>query len=296
MNGPIHSIAMAWLIAGFAAAQVPAFDSERAFADLERQCAFGPRVPGSKAHEDCLGFLASSLKQNTDRVVLQKFPAFDALQKKTVSLTNVIASFGRQNRRILFCAHWDSRAFADSDPEPRNREKPVPGANDGASGVAVLLELGRVIGRIPPSCGVDIVLFDGEDNGVEMQIDTWCLGSRYFVSRKHPRYRPQYAVLLDMIGDRELDLPVEANSRRFAPHVVERIWGKARLLGLAAFDPRDGFEVVDDHLELLGAGIPAADVIDMDYPYWHTVSDTPDRCSPESLWTVGTLVLHLAYE
>jgi hypothetical protein len=277
-------------------AQVPVFNSERAFADLERQCGFGPRVPGSKGHENCLSFLFSALNRNTDRVVLQRFSAFDALQKKTVSLTNLIASFGRQKDRLLFCAHWDSRAFADSDPDLRNRKMPVPGANDGASGVAVLLELARALKQVPPARGVDIVLFDGEDNGVDLRTDTWCLGSRHFAGRMHSRYKPQYAVLLDMIGDKNLDLPVEANSRRFAPHVVERVWGKAHTLGLTAFDARDGYDVVDDHLELLKAGIPAVDVIDLDYPYWHTAADTPDKCGPESLWTVGTLVLHLIYE
>jgi glutaminyl-peptide cyclotransferase len=281
---------------GLLRAQVPSFNSGRSFADLERQCAFGPRVPGSKAHEDCLAFLSAALNRCTDRVVLQRFSAFDALQKKTVALTNVIASFGRRNDRILFCAHWDSRAFADSDPDPRNRTKAVPGANDGASGVAVLLEVGRVLAETPPSRGVDIVLFDGEDDGVDLTVDTWCLGARHFAGRKHPQYRPRYAVLLDMVGDRNLDLPVEANSRRFAPQVVDRVWGKARALGLAAFDGRDGFDVVDDHLELLKAGIPAVDVIDLDYPYWHTTADTPDQCSPESLWTVGSLILHLIYE
>lgn len=280
----------------FLSAQVPAFNSERAFDDIKNQCAFGPRVPGSKGHADCLAFLTAELGRNTDRVVQQHFSAFDALQKKPVALTNVIASFGRKGNRLLFCAHWDSRAFASADPDPKRRTEPVPGANDGASGAAVLLEVARILKQNPPPRGVDIVLFDGEDDGIGMQLDTWCLGSKHFIKRLHPNYKPRYAVLLDMVGDADLRLPVEINSQRFAPNVVETVWGKAQQLGLPAFERNDGHEMVDDHLELLKAGIAAVDIIDIEYPYWHTVQDKPDKCSPASLWTVGTLVLHLIYE
>lgn len=276
--------------------QVSAFDKNRAFSDLERQCAFGPRFPGSKGHDDCLAFLSAELSKNADKAIQQAFTGLDALRNRNFRMVNVIASFTRRGRRLLLCAHWDTRVYADSDPDPKNRMKPVPGANDGASGVAVLLEIARILKQHPPPRGVDIVLFDGEDNGVELQYDTWCVGSRHFAARKRPEYRPQYAILLDMIGDKNLFVPVENNSQKYAPQIVEKVWSKARVLGFSAFDKRVGYEVVDDHLELLKAGIPAVDLIDLDYSYWHTSQDTPDQCSPESLWTVGTLLLHLIYE
>jgi len=263
---------------------------------LKRQCAFGPRFPGSKGHAECLAFLYGELSRNADRAVQQAFTGHEPLRRQSFRMVNVIASFGRQSERLLFCAHWDTRVFADSDPDPKNRKKAVPGANDGASGVAVLLEVARVLKEHPPGRGVDIVFFDGEDNGFEMQFDTWCIGSRYFASRTRPDYRPRCAVLLDMVGDKDLTLPIENNSQKYAPQVVEKIWGKARELGLPGFEQRIGYEVVDDHLELLKVGIPAVDLIDLDYPYWHTVQDTEDKCSPESLWIVGTLLLNLVYE
>lgn len=276
--------------------QVPVFDKNRAFGYLKKQCQFGPRFPGSKGHADCLAFLFEEMKRLSDKAVQQSFTALDPQRNQSITLTNIIASFGKQRERLLFCAHWDTRVFADADPIPQNRRKPVPGANDGASGVAVLLEIAQILKQHGSPRGVDLVLFDGEDGGSEMQLETWCIGSRYFTKRKLRDYLPIYAVLLDMVGDRELTLPIENNSQKFAPHVVGKVWRKARELGLPAFEQRIGYEVVDDHLELLKAGISAIDVIDMDYPYWHTVQDTPDKCSPESLWSVGTLLLYLIYE
>jgi len=278
-------------------AGVPAFRKADAFLFLQRQCAFGPRVPGSKAHRRCLDFLASELKKQTANVSLQSFPVRDQARKMDVTLTNIIASFGKSGkRRLLFCAHWDSRRKADMDPVPANRSKPVPGANDGASGVAVLLEIARVLKSFPPAVRVDLVLFDGEDGGEEGQFSTWCLGSAHFAPRWPKASYPDYAVLLDMVGGKDARLPIEANSRRYAPDVVSRVWGKARSLGLRPFQMTDGYEVVDDHMELIKVGIPAVDIIDLDYPFWHTTSDTPDKCSPESLEAVGTLLLHLIYE
>jgi glutaminyl-peptide cyclotransferase len=276
--------------------QVPGFDKNRAFGYLKKQCQFGPRFPGSKGHADCLAFLFGEMKQASGKAIQQSFTALDPQRNQSVVLTNIIASFGKQRERLLFCAHWDTRVFADSDPLFQNRRKPVPGANDGASGVAVLLEIAQILKRNVSPRGVDLVLFDGEDGGSEMQLETWCIGSRYFAKRKLRDYKPRYAILLDMIGDRDLALPIENNSQKFAPHVVNQVWTTARELGLTAFEHRVGYEVVDDHLELLKVGIAAIDVIDMDYPYWHTTQDTPDKCSPESLWSIGTLLLHLIYE
>ncbi|MDM7926163.1 MAG: M28 family peptidase [bacterium] len=276
---------------------VPAFSGAKAFALLERQCAFGPRVPGTPGHAKCLEFMTAELKACGASVVPQRFQGFLAVSKRRADMTNLIASFRPELKtRLLFCAHWDCRAFADLDPDPANRKRPVPGANDGASGTAVLLQAAAVMKTSPPPVGVDLVFFDGEDGGLESDLSTWCLGSRHFAANPSKSAAPRYAVLLDMIGDRDLSLPVEVNSRRYASGIVDLVWGTARRLGLSAFSSADGYEVMDDHLELIQAGIPAVDVIDLDYPHWHTTQDTPDKCSPQSLQSVGTLVLHLIYE
>ena len=276
--------------------QVPNFDETHAFEYLKKQCSFGPRNPGSEGHEECLRYLFEELGQYADDVVKQPFFQTVALTKKSVTLTNVIASFGKQGERILLCAHWDTRPIADFDPEAENRDKPILGANDGASGVAVLLQIARILKQHPPPRGVDIILFDGEDSGIEGRPDTWCLGSRYFAQNKRHDYNPRYGVLVDMVGKKNLHLPVERNSQKYAAELVDRIWTKAEQLGLPAFDRSPGPEMIDDHLELLRVGIPTVDLIDFDYPYWHTIQDTEDKCSPESLGIVGTLLLHLIYE
>jgi len=276
--------------------QVPQFNKISAFNYLKKQCNFGPRNPGSEGHRECLRFLVKEFKQTADTVIKQPFIFTNSRNHKTYMLTNIIASFGKKSKRILLSAHWDTRPWADHDPDFKNRNKPILGANDGASGVAVLLEIARIMKQYPPPVGVDIVLFDGEDSGIEGRDETWCVGSRYFAKNKETNYNPQYAILLDMIGDRDLHIPVEANSQKYAPELVQKIWGKARKLNLFPFDPSVKYEIVDDHLELLKVGIPAVDIIDFDYPYWHTLQDTPDKCSPESLWTVGTVLLYLIYE
>jgi hypothetical protein len=278
------------------AARIPAFDGSRAFRYIERQCAFGPRFPGSNGHDACLGFLVGELGLSSASVVKQPFQMKDPHTGKVHALTNVVASFGSRDDRMVLCAHWDTRPRADHDPVPANRDKPVMGANDGASGVAVLLEIARVLKATPPAKGIDIVLFDGEDSGLDGDTESWCLGSRHYAQSLRFGRLPYCAILLDMIGDRDLEIPVEQYSRLYAPDLVERIWGTAERLGFAEFTRDPGTFVVDDHLELLKVGIPAVDIIDFEYPFWHTVMDTPDKCSAESLAAVGTVLLHLIYE
>lgn len=212
-------------------------------------------------------------------------------------MTNIIASFGLQKtERILLCAHWDSRPWADQDPISENRDKPIVGANDGASGVAVLLEVARHLQLAEPKYGVDIVLFDGEDSGLPGQAESYALGAQHFAKNKDFRYRPKFGILLDMIGDKDLQIYQEKNSVNYAPQIVERIWDRAAELGSVPFHASLGYQVTDDHLPLLKVGIPCVDLIDFDYEYWHTLADTPDKCSPESLAEVGRLVLSLLYE
>lgn len=275
----------------------PSFNGVQAYQYLLKQCDFGPRVPGTPAHGECLRFLASELRKFGARVTLQPFkrklPGLDS----EVGMTNIIASFGIQKtERILLCAHWDSRPWADQDLVVENRDQPILGANDGASGVAVLLEVARNLQFGEPDYGVDIIFFDGEDSGLPGQPDSYALGAQNFAKTKDFRYRPKFGVLLDMVGDKDLQIYQEENSLDYAPQIVERIWNRSQALGLTSFLPSSGYQITDDHLPLLNVGIPCVNIIDFDYDYWHTLADTPDKCSAESLAQVGRLVLSLLYE
>lgn len=274
----------------------PAFDGNRAFALLQRQCEFGPRVPGLAAHDQARAFLVAELQKFADNVVEQSFEhASDRLQR-TVTLTNIIAGFNlNAGRRVLLCAHWDSRPWADEDPDSSRRGEPIIGANDGASGVAVLLEIAAVLKANPPPVGVDLILFDGEDMGTPGESRSYALGAQHFANTKDARYNPLFGILLDMVGDRDLTIYQEGNSVRLAGSVVDRIWNLASRLGVSEFVPSVRHEVFDDHVPLLETGIPVVDLIDFDYPYWHTTADTPDKCSAESLAKVGKVVLAAVY-
>jgi hypothetical protein len=284
------------LSCGNSAADVPQFDSQAAFAYLEKQCAFGPRVPGSPEHAACRDFLVQELTSCGARVNSQAFMQKMPGTAKVVTLTNIIASFAPEKTdRILLCAHWDTRPRADEDPYPINRDKPVPGANDGASGVAVLLEVAKALHSQPPPVGVDIIFFDGEDSGTSGFPDTYALGAQYFAKNKDPRYVPRFGILLDMVGDADLQIYQEGNSVDYALDIVDKVWERAIQLDLMAFIPSVGYTVTDDHMPLLNAGIRCIDIIDFDYDYWHTVDDTPDKCSKESLGEVGELILSIVY-
>ena len=281
--------------------QTPRFDEQSAWQYLVKQVAFGPRNPGSPGHRQCLQFLKTELHKFADQVIEQPFMHYDAFRGKTLVMTNLIARFRPEvEPRILLCAHWDTRPFADRDPNPANRQTPIPGANDGASGVAVLLEVARILNQHPPPLGVDIVFFDGEDYGREGHLDEYFLGSRYFV-RNNDRYFPAFAILLDMVGDANLQLPREGFSVMYAPEVVDRVWQIAQEMGYSQFEDRIGLQVNDDHVILNEGGIPTINIIDFQYPdashrYWHTLQDVPENCSPESLKVVGDVLLKLIYE
>jgi Zn-dependent M28 family amino/carboxypeptidase len=263
------------------------FDAGRAYRDLVRQCDFGPRVPGLASHNKCLEWLADQLRGQADAVRLQSFTAKP--RGRPLHLTNIIATFNPGGSpHVLLCAHWDTRPTADRDPDPARRGTPIPGANDGASGVAVLLEIARALKAHPPRQRVTMVLFDGEDYGPGAE--AMFLGSRFF-AKEYRGPAVSWAVLLDMVGDRDLRLPPEALSLEQAPRVVGRLWGAAQREGCSAFVRGRGPAVMDDHVFLLRAGIPCIDVIDFDYPYWHTLADTPDKCSPASLEQVGRALL-----
>lgn len=262
-----------------------------------RQCEFGPRVPGSEAHGQCLNFLIQELQEFGARVTPQLFSKRLPGNETSIKLTNIIASFRLQkSERILLCAHWDTRPWADQDPDPDNHSEPIIGANDGASGVAVLLEVARNIQLHEPHYGVDIILFDGEDSGLPGNDNSYALGSQFFAENKDYRYRPKFGILLDMVGDQDLQIYQERNSLNYAPDVVEFAWERARQLDLPSFVSSPRYQVTDDHLPLLNAGIPCIEIIDFDYQYWHTLDDQPNKCSAESLAQVGELILSLIYQ
>jgi glutaminyl-peptide cyclotransferase len=270
------------------------FDGEKAYALLQEQCDFGPRYPGSKGHAKTREYLLDKLSELTDFVKTQDF--FHPGQNAKLQLTNIIASFHPdKGKRVLLCAHWDTRLFADEDPDSTLQGQPVPGANDGASGVAVLLEVARIVSLVEPAWGVDIVLFDAEDGGEKGGLPGYCLGSTHFAGNLGG-YRPEFGILLDMIGDKELTVYKEGYSYSYARGYVDFIWSKAKDLKLSCFKDSIKHTVYDDHVPLLNAGIPTVDLIDFDYPYWHTTSDTPDKCSPESLQKIGDLILKVLYD
>ena len=276
---------------------VPEFDQDRAFTLLKKQCDFGARVPGSEAHQKCKTFLVETLRKYANRVTQQSFQASFKPGDKTVNCYNIIANFHIENsKRLLLCAHWDTRPWADRDPNPANHKIPVIGASDGASGVAVLLEIARIIHILKPTYGIDIVLFDAEDFGTYGNNESWALGSDFFAKTIARNYQPEFGILLDLIGDADQQLYIEQNSNQYAKDVVDRIWNKANDMGIIEFIPEVRHDVYDDHLNLLQAGIQCIDIIDFDYEYWHTVEDTPDKCSPRSLANVGKVLVEILYE
>jgi len=281
---------------------VPLFDSSSAFRYLLKQTDFGPRVPSSIAHEKCLAFFQREFSQFTEAVNLQSF-SHVGYDGKNISLTNVIASFNlKATTRILLLAHWDSRPRADQDIDRAKRTRAILGANDGASGVAVLLEIARQLKIHPCPVGVDILLTDGEDYGEEGNLTNYFLGARYFAQNLPAGYKPVFGILLDMVGDRQLNLLKEPYSIKYAPDIVNLVWSTAKELNIYQFeDQTRSFNIQDDHLPLNEVGIKTIDIIDFGYPdetnrYWHTTHDTPDKCSGESLEAVGKVLLHILYQ
>jgi glutaminyl-peptide cyclotransferase len=274
-----------------------AFNKERAFKDLETQVRFGPRVPNTDGHRQCSAHLVSILKPLADSVERQEFT--QVIRGKSLKMVNVIARWkgaGDKNG-VLLCAHWDTRPTADQERDIVRARRPIPGANDGASGVAVLLEAARAFKAAPPPVPVMLVFFDGEDYGPGEE--DMFLGARYFADHL-PQDVPKRGVLLDMVGDRDLEIPREPYSVENAREVSDQIYDIADKLGLNRYFPRrTSFKVEDDHLPLQAKGLQVIDLIDFNYgpnnSWWHTLDDTPDKCSPTSLKVVGDVVLEWVY-
>ncbi len=271
----------------------PKFDGARAFDSLVKQCDFGPRAIGMESHASTRDYLATELRKTTRSVELQTFQ--HKYGGRTYELSNVIAKFGASDKPgILLCAHWDTRPTADQELDRVDQKKPILGANDGASGVAVLLELARMFSENPPAVPVTIVLLDGEDFG-QTESEMF-LGARYFAGSIKDKSEYKYGILLDMIGDKDLQIYREANSQRSAESIVDKVWNSARKLGYAAaFKDSVKYTIGDDHLSLIDAGVPCIDVIDFDYAYWHTLDDTVNKCSAESLKIVGETIGQVVY-
>ncbi|MDR3706948.1 MAG: M28 family peptidase [Capsulimonadaceae bacterium] len=266
-----------------------AFDDNRAFSDLTAQCAFGPRVPGTAAHQKCAAYIEDQLKTVVDQVRTQDFTYQDPHKKISIPMTNIFGVINpAASRKIMLCAHWDTRPTADQDFDPANRSKPIPGADDGASGVAVLLELARALHNTHPSACVILAFWDGEDWGPGE--DNMYIGARYFAI--HPgALRPTESVLIDMIGQKDLTIPLERTSDDRFPDLCRKIWAIAAQMGYGAnFPQRVDYQISDDHIPLIDAGIPSIDLIDFNYAPWHTLGDTPDKCSPTSLGIVGRVL------
>ena len=254
------------------------FDGSRAYSDVKYQVGLGPRTMGSAAHEQTVNWIISELKYLKWQVNTQE----TVISNQT--LKNIIAQRGTGAPWIIIASHYDSRSIADMDPDPEKRTQPVMGANDGSSSVAILLELARVL---PAKLNKQIwlVFFDDEDNGTSSGTG-WDLGSEYFVSELHGK--PDNAIILDMVGDKDLIVYMEGNSN---PDLNTEIWNVAKELGYFQFIPTYKYDLIDDHIPFIQAGIRAVDVIDFNYPYWHTTHDTLDKVSADSLKVVGDTIL-----
>lgn len=281
---------------------VPDFNSDSAYAFVKKQVNFGPRTPGSKAHAACADYLAAQLKSYGFTVQIQN-GTVTTFDKKKFILKNIIAEFNTDAKtRILLSSHWDTRPFADRDT--KDQEKPIDGANDGASGVGVALEIARQIALSKPAIGVDIIFFDIEDYGSSGDDESWCLGSQYWAQNLHrDNYNAKLGVLMDMVGAPGAMFPKEQNSVDYAEAAVNTIWEAANKIGYGNyFVPQiRNFVGVDDHIYVNQAGIPCVDIIEYNQTtggfgaYHHTHKDNMDVIDKNTLKAVGQTLLEVIY-
>lgn len=290
----------------------PAFIADSAMAYCQAQCDFGPRTMNSKAHDLCEEWIINKFKGFGLEVETQKadLTGWDGTKLHS---TNIIAHFNPQaERRILICAHWDSRPWADNDPDSTNWHKPVLAANDGASGVGVMLEVARLLQNDTTlAIGVDLVCFDAEDYGTpqwaeknEDSENTWALGAQYWAKNLPENYKPQFGILLDMVGGQGAKIYQEQNSIRYAASIVDKVWSAARHAGFSSvFANEVGGGVTDDHIPVNEAGIPTVDIIPF-YPdcrqssfgpTWHTINDDMEHLDINTLKAVGQTLIQVIY-
>ncbi len=283
---------------------IPSFSGENAYTMTKAQVDFGPRNPGSAGHALALSYLQNELNRYADEVKLQSFSY--AGYNEELNLTNIIARYNPGNKnRVMICAHWDTRPRSEHTKDSTKRNLPILGANDGASGCGVILELARLIDSKKLNYGIDLVLLDGEDYGKENDLDNYCLGSKYYSVNIPGGVYPRFAILLDMVGDKDAVFMKEAASMEYAPDIVNIVWDVASRVNASAFIPRNGESIYDDHIPLNQAGIKSIDIIDAelvgaDTPverrnYWHSDRDTMDNISVGTLQQVGTVLAALVY-
>jgi hypothetical protein len=278
-----------------AAAEPAAFDARRAMSYLEAVCKIGPRISGTEGMKKQQDFLEKHFKRQDARVERQNFTARQRSVRRPVDMSNLIVSWHPDRpRRVILCSHYDTRPLADQEHDTRRWREPFVSANDGGSGVALLMELAHHMKDLKLQVGVDFVFFDGEEYVYE-QDDEYFFGSKHF-GREYRRARGQKvygaAVLLDMVGGKDARFPVEQTSWRMAPALVRDVWGVAAELKCAAFEGNalSHVPVQDDHVPLNQSGIPAVDIIDFTYPHWHKLKDVPENCSGDSLGQVARVL------
>ena len=285
------------LVAAASAEEAPPFDGELAMDHLRTQIRFGPRVPGTEAHANTLAWMTALLETLAPRVTERRFRAQCELNGESVEGVNLIASFRvEEKERIFIGAHWDSRAYADLDPDESKRKEPVPGANDGASGVGVLLALADLLSKNPPPVGVDLLFFDVEDQGIPGDSMGYCVGSRLIAaSSSLTGFTPRYGIVIDMVGDEDLLFYREKNSVLHAPLLVEKVFRIGGRIAPERFADTGMISLYDDHVPFLQAGIPVIVLAGFGYPEWHTTSDLPGICSARALEDVGKVLAELIW-
>lgn len=307
MKNVVIAVAIFALLLLAGCKHAPAFNGDRSFEHITKLTALGARVPGSDAHTKAIDYIKSYLEECGATVELQEFKAEGSPAYKGERMgTNIVAHFlPKREKRILLVAHYDCRPWADNEDaaKPENQGKyrvdptqPVLGANDGASGNAVLLEIAKEISRkVPPTYGVDMLFTDLEDSGNYGSDDTWCMGAKNYV-REFKGRKPEKTIVVDMVGDADQQILMDRNSHDRNPTLTFEIWHAAHEVGAKTFVAKINDPIYDDHSPFVNAGYNAALIIDFDYkPYWHTLDDTAEHCSAKSLYNVGQTVLEVVY-
>lgn len=284
---------------------VPVFNADSAYLYIKTQVDFGPRVPNTDAHKACGNYLAQKLEQFGAKIYNQQIN-LSAYNGTLLKARNIIGAFKPEaKKRIALFSHWDSRPWADQDPDPKKHYTPILGANDGASGVGVLLEIARQIQQQQPELGIDIILVDAEDYGThtayngEHKVESWGLGSQAWARNPHEtNYRARFGILLDMVGGKNPEFRYEATSEKYASNVNRKVWKAAKQLGFERFFvPKDGGEITDDHTFINQySNVPTIDIIPYNFfEYWHTEKDNMDAIDKETLQAVGQTVMQVIY-